>query len=105
MKKLRMDLDDLRVESFATEHDLASTDGTIWGHQEDGLREKPTYKVNGCNGTATQFSCVYSCHGADCSIESCVVSCPGGVTCGIMCDRSRRICPPASLIDGCHLPD
>lgn len=84
MKKLRMDLDELRVESFATEHDPAGAEGTVWGHQ-DAMRPKPG--TAGCY--ATKQSCHYSCHGGACSFESCPGTCPmGGTcheTCGIRC--------------------
>lgn len=95
MKKLRMNLDELRVESFTTEPEPGAVDGTIQAYQEDPLGPKPRTPNN-----ATQFSCVYSCHGADCSIESCVISCPGGVTCQVYCNDSRVICQAPSA-GGC----
>lgn len=93
MKKLKMDLDDLRVESFATDHDADATDGTVWGHQE-ALRPKPnTYNAAACN--VTRQSCYYSCQGGACSFESCPGTCPYQGTChdscGMICHMPRTI--------------
>lgn len=84
MKKLRMNLDELRVESFATEHDPGPGDGTVWGHQE-ALRPKPDTYNAACN--ITRESCYHSCQGGACSFESCPGTCPYQGTCHETCAR------------------
>lgn len=96
MKKLTLDLDALRVETFDTSPTSRGQRGTVKGHASD--RNCPTYDyptleqscmLGSCHGSCD--SCDYSCMPGDCTIgtggtgtvydPSCGGTCNGGVTC------------------------
>ncbi|HEX2077005.1 MAG TPA: hypothetical protein VHG08_04825 [Longimicrobium sp.] len=88
MRKLRMDLDQLRVESFVTDDAGGANGGTVFGHESEGCRQIPpglirkthdnSCFVASCNGNGSCF---------DCSIQ---ISCWGCNT---------PLCPPGHPID------
>lgn len=85
MKKLRMALDDLRVDSFATADDPTLYGGTVLGAQE---RERTTTTVivqprTPACGRITEDSCNWTCNpNINCgSFESCQRTCLMGASC------------------------
>lgn len=84
MRKLRMDVEELAVESFDTASS-ESGEGTVFGHSYSGTRWAETCDENytcaqrwTCGGGA---SCGYTCNNDDtCGGEhSCDINCPGEV--------------------------
>lgn len=119
MKKLRLDLDNLQVESFDTSA-RADGMGTVHGHftlnmprcDIDPAPGPPLHKTigPGCTppGPTDQPTCgLDSCaYGNYCvSFESCVVSCPGGGTCHGICLESRVVCQAPTIVDCTTKPD
>jgi hypothetical protein len=93
MKKLKLDLEDLSVESFATTPEPRAEGGTVFGQQ------CTCYTQCTCPGCPT---CDASCNG------TCDASCNGtcGGTCGATCDASCNGtcdggCDPYSCLPGC----
>lgn len=79
MQKLRMSLDDLQVESFAPDEAGRGSPGTVFAHLKEGAG---TVVYNPYEDTD------YSMQTAPvpgCCMESGVVSCPAGQTCGDTC--------------------
>jgi hypothetical protein len=75
MRKLKLDLEDLAVESFATTPEAHRVGGTVFGQQ------CTCYTQCTCPGCPT---CDASCNGS--CINTCAASCNG--TCGGTCDAS-----------------
>jgi len=98
MRKFKLELNDLRIDSFATTP-VAREKGTVFGEQCTCYTACtcpgcPTCDAS-CNGTCA--SCGASCGGtcvATCDYScagSCDASCGGGYTCGITCDQPTRM--------------
>lgn len=88
MNKLRLQLDDLRVESFGTTGE-ASTKGTVFGEQCS------CQTVCSCPGCPTcDQTCNYSCDDPTCVDQTCYgYTCEG--SCPINgCPPQTRFCPP-----------
>ena len=84
MKKLMLELNDLRVDSFAVET-LDEVRGTVAGQNEP-------YPTVSCDGSCnTCASCVNTCQNT-CG-SSCGGSCNSCVTCEFHCTH-HSICPP-----------
>jgi hypothetical protein len=81
MRKLRLDLDDLSVESFETTPLPRTENGTVFGQEQCTCYTQctcpgcPTCDAS-CNGT-----CAYTCEG------TCAYTCAGD-TCGLGCPLS-----------------
>jgi hypothetical protein len=79
VKKLRMNLDSLVVESFATDGGTGARRGTVQGHLMDsnqcpeGTGGTGSTDVTGCGSCwATQCdTCYGTCQGATCAFTSC----------------------------------
>jgi hypothetical protein len=93
MKKLKLDLEDLAVESFATTPEPRAEGGTVFGQQ------CTCYTQCTCPGCPTcDASCNGTC-GGTCG-GTCDASCNG--TCGGSCDYScAGDCDPYSCLPGC----
>jgi hypothetical protein len=50
MKKLRLNLDMLRVESFSTQHAADRADGTVHGHNDPPYTSDCPSQMIGCTG-------------------------------------------------------
>ena len=125
MKKLKLNLDDLKVESFATTPDAASGRGTVFG-------QDPTHPPeNTCNTCGMEmFTCVgYTCvewcghnpseNGTCGPANTCVTTCEPqstcpSPTCGVSCGGGDLTnCPgeteceqdPTWTANGCTLCD
>lgn len=116
MRKLKLDLDALAVESFAASADAAAP-GTVRANDESNARCNsdvscgntcvdscgicgtylcvPTEDNATCNfyctvsgGTSCNAPCGYSCDGSpSCNNQTCVATCQGNPTCGLnTCD-------------------
>lgn len=75
MKKIRLDLDALRVESFATA-EAPRRGGTVHGHAPSYFPEPcaPTDRVTDCN----DVTCAWSCNGYTCeptAANTCAATC------------------------------
>ena len=77
MKKLKLDLEDLAVESFATTPEAGRDGGTVFGQQCTCYTQ---CTCPGCPTCAGYGTCDASCNG------TCAASCNG--TCGATCDGS-----------------
>ena len=112
MRKLKLDLDAIQVESFTT-HAGQAPRGTVDGQQRQTYGcptwtcPPPTqdtcdqatcdYSCNGGCGTgATCYSCVQSCAG---TCDSCVVTCDA--TCAWTCGSCMATCNYATGPDRC----
>lgn len=103
MKKLKLDLDDLQVESFHTTPGSARLDGgTVQGYTGEQCIptvEGPTCST--CQGWTCDPSCNGTCGGASCDPTSC--STCGGATCDSTCNCATC---PGDVCDtsfGCYL--
>ncbi|HST61158.1 MAG TPA: pinensin family lanthipeptide [Longimicrobium sp.] len=80
MRKLTLNLDDLQVDSFATDLERASRDGTVRGYFTNPC--VITVRTDGatCPYTCDDGTCVGSCQGTSCYLPACNTceSCPGG---------------------------
>ena len=85
MKKIRLDLDRLAVDSFSTTRDGAPRIGTVRGHvtEPDPISLPPT-EGEACNpqsqhcgtyDTNCYASCYGTCHEVSC-VPSCALTCP-----------------------------
>jgi hypothetical protein len=94
MKKLKLDLEDLSVESFATTPESRGEGGTVFGQQ------CTCYTQCTCPGCPTcDASCNGTC-GGTCG-GTCEASCNG--TCDFTCDYSCGAgCDPNSCLPGCQ---
>lgn len=99
-RKLRLDLDQLAVESFSVAGSAEGL-GTVHAHgpvppkepASDGYGECYSYAAS-CNGTCA--SCVNSCwNTCNASCQSCVYTCQ--LSCHSVCHE-----PATSLEDGCY---
>lgn len=97
MKKMKLDLDALAVESFDTAPGTGAGHGTIRGHdsaptepeEPDTIAATCDCPPPGTNQTACgQFTCQWSCD-AGCSNVTC-----GGSTCWATCPDSCYVCGP-----------
>ncbi|HWK89445.1 MAG TPA: hypothetical protein VNP72_05595 [Longimicrobium sp.] len=106
--KLRLDLDQLQVESFDTHPGEAQKRGTVHGHQQycyycccypcccgGGTA------MTGCGQNTCQASCNGTCY-ASCN-GTCDASCNG--TCGATCDYSACYGSCDYTCDGCTMYD
>lgn len=85
MQKLKMSLDDLRVESFATGRRTPRS-GTVVANERDDCSEgEVTWQLETAANTCW------------CTVESCHVSCPGGRTCQ---QETCGVCPVVGLPGG-----
>jgi hypothetical protein len=101
MKKLRLEMDALRVESFSTDA-AAREAGTVHGHSYP----------NGCFPPPGSDPFLDTCHYATCAGDTCWYSCGGSCDCG----GGSAGCPPqesagytycvkdASCVNGCFPP-
>ena len=121
MKKLKLNLDDLKVESFATTPDASSSRGTVFGQDPTVYPEDTCYLyctdvgstcVQQCgtggseNGTcAPAETCVSTCEPqATCPSPTCGVSCGGGELTN--CPGETACDPePTWTAEGCTLCD
>ena len=83
MRKLRLDVEELAVESFETLEERAER-GTVLGHARTYAWEYSCDENNTCAQMMTcgaNASCAYTCNNADtCGGEySCDINCPGVV--------------------------
>lgn len=78
MKKLRLELDELQIESFGTDADEAESRGTVAGQNEPPVTQS-------CGGTCvnTCNSCVNTC--LNTCQASCYATCSTCVTCEFHC--------------------
>jgi hypothetical protein len=88
MKKTRLTLDSLEVQSFATTSDSSTPRGTVHGHDAPTDQvECPTADVNwatcaascGCGGGNTD-DCTVICESDACSAQDCSFTCDWGWT-------------------------
>ena len=89
MAKIRLELDALEVESFATETPVGAR-GTVHGNRPPGPTEYEGCETQGCEGGGTDFmdcdatvhySCYHTCLLIDtCAQPSACTNCQGGVT-------------------------
>ncbi len=106
MKKLKLSLDDLEVESFETTPEITDTKGTVMGYGVNGFEDTcptectcdtcvcPGTGGNSCGGTCVS-TCVSTC-------GTCGGTC--GNTCGNTCDGTclaTCFCPPGPSGDTC----
>ncbi len=63
MRKIRLELDRLAVQSFSTADDTRSTEGTVRAH--DATVGCQTYRHEGCGPTAFE-TCAWTLQGAPC---------------------------------------
>lgn len=111
MKKLKLNLDDLRVESFATTPDPDGQHGTVFGQQ---LTDTCTC-INTCEGCPTEqgdtcgeptfMGCCVT--GSPCQTDTCYHTCPCGFTywcaTGIATDcPGQTNCPPYTEGETCY---
>ncbi len=85
MKKLKLDLNDLKVESFETNPHFVKRQGTVQGFK--------TETANTCDEAcqATLDSCIVTNCGSTCG-ATCDATCPA--TCGDTCDNITCVgCP------------
>jgi hypothetical protein len=87
MKKLKLDLEDLSVESFATTPEPRAEGGTVFGQQ------CTCYTQCTCPGCPT---CDASCNGS--CVNTCAASCNGSCvnTCGDTCGGYTCECWPTN---------
>jgi hypothetical protein len=93
MKKLRLHLEDLQIDSFSTTS-VKREKGTVYGEQctcqtACTCPGCPTCDAS-CNGSCAGASCIYtcaaSCYGTcDATCETCNYSCDGGLSCDPTC--------------------
>ena len=82
MRRLKLDLDDLRVESFETTPEIGDTKGTVLGYgATDWGNTCAASECGTCVGTCFGGSCVGTCAGT-CG-NTCGSTCAG--TCGNSC--------------------
>lgn len=93
MKKIRLDLDDLKVESFVTSEGGSSADGTVFGMGNtecDNTCEGVGATCDG-NGCPSAGDCDYTAAGA--------LTCTGGPGASAMCETGA--CTYPATICGC----
>ncbi len=92
MKKLKLNLDDLKVESFETEP-RQSKIGTVLGNLMEGDTQPPENCVGGGGGgVGTNTWCFgEACQTKD-YIYTCQVSCPNPETCANTCRTCQTNC-------------
>lgn len=83
MKKLRLNLDELEVESFETEAEHAER-GTVHGHAQYSAYCPPGESLQASNCPTCQQTCVATCYGQN-TCEG-VFTCGPGSTCLGTCD-------------------
>ena len=106
MKKLKLNLDEIKVESFET-NPIQSKIGTVMGHLPESAFCNSEETCNNCGGgTGTNVpacSDVFCTQGAHCPTgqgwPSCYVT--GCGTCQTDCGTCVQTCPPTCLIYNC----
>ncbi len=104
MKKIKLEIDDLAVESFSTEREPAPR-GTVEANFTS-VRDRCQYPTPSCdaNQTAGEFSCFCLYGPTDehicCASDiHCTVTCQcgggTGATCQASCGQTCETCPPA----------
>ena len=88
MKKLKLNLDEIKVESFETNTIKSMVEGTVHGN------------VSGKNPAETCLTCAYTCEGVTC-VYTCANTCPN--TCGYTCDDPT--CPGQGVTCYAHCTD
>ncbi|MCG8454976.1 MAG: pinensin family lanthipeptide [Holophagales bacterium] len=94
MKKLKLDLDDLKVESFETTPETGEeAKGTVYGYITQDLTI-----CDGCNDPTNQNTCASTC-GSTCGNtcgSTCGTTCAStcGNTCGATCGCGGLTCQP-----------
>ncbi len=84
MKKLKLNLDDIKVESFETSANNLSAVGTVKGNAT--LTEYVT--CNGCTHITCGNTCGNTCNGNTCDGNTCDGTCDGNTcdgTCNVSC--------------------
>jgi hypothetical protein len=83
-RKIRLELEELAVESFSTEGDAAALRGTVHGrYTQDPQIDCQQATISGtmpclCNSAGEQYSCDSTCNQAQCSCMSApCVTAPG----------------------------
>lgn len=95
MRKLRLDMDALKVDSFETEKGDAAKRGTVHGRVDDG---DGSALVGSCQQTC-QFGCpgalqgTYGCGGGTAGGASCAYSCQAQTQCQNTCNS----CAPCTV--------
>ena len=79
MNKVKLQLDDLQVESFAVESDTAGP-GTV-----QGMQRGRTAEFSDCNTPCFACSAYYTECGETC-LDTCSYSCPGSCAATCSCD-------------------
>ncbi len=97
MKKLRLNLDSLRVDSFQTAPPV-SGHGTVRPHESLEPEPDPVPVTYDCyptgsgtcaGGTCAAGSCAYTCGGGCSNVATC-----GGYTCWQTCANTCDVCTP-----------
>jgi hypothetical protein len=93
MNKLKLDVDALRVESFAVAPDGAAGVGTVLAHYkvppQDPATIDPCVPYSQTCGVSCYGSCVATCQ------ASCYDTCAGQYSCDQSCSPLARCVPPA----------
>lgn len=76
MKKLRLELDEIRVDSFHVQ-DEAPPPGTVHANQEEAAITGWSWLCGSCNSCTQENTCPWSCAGAA----------PTGCNTGYCCDK------------------
>jgi hypothetical protein len=100
MAKLKLQLDQLRVDTFHVASDDDGGAGTILGHIKPDPALPATIEPCIIPTQTCGASCYASCGGSCASCyNTCQGSCPGSYTCGQSCNPLARCIPPAQPID------
>ncbi|MGD8778128.1 MAG: hypothetical protein PVH88_04125 [Ignavibacteria bacterium] len=87
MKKLKLNLEDLRVESFELNPGKEINKGTIHGNEQPTVVDDTCVEPS-CDGTCYEDTCEDTCGvGPTCDYATCVntAACGGGNTCDYSC--------------------
>ncbi len=100
MKKLKLNLEDLKVESFET-NPMQSKMGTVLGNLKEGDTQPPENCNGGGGGTLdiAVYTCnllvcntmhhIYTCGGQNTCGETCLGTCPQDYSCWYTCGCPR----------------
>ena len=95
-KKLRLDLEDLKVESFATTHGLESRRGTVFAQGDTADLACTVSPATGCGASCDAFC---NTDQAGCGASMGLPECGPTNTCGNTCHTNNTCC---YLTDGCQ---
>ena len=93
MKKLKLDLDDLKVESFETTPEVSNSRGTVVGYGFNTFGRCETFDLLTCFEPCETNTCGHTC--ANTCANTCGSTCGNtcGATCGSTCGSTCG-CPP-----------